>query len=131
VTSVGFDTSADSLVWNPNQNRFSIGSSTDLTYEEIYIDTGGVTGLPTPFLTMYFQQGSFTPGSQLTFGLSVYNPLQGSAREDPDRLRGTTMTVTLDSGETFSSKIKTGEPVSHGPFTGHGLVDAEKAVPLK
>jgi hypothetical protein len=128
VTSVAFDTPADALVWNPNPDRFSIGSSTDLTYEDIDIVTGTAAGAASPLLTMYFAPEIFTPGGQLTFGLSVYNPLEGSAREDPDRLRGTSMTVTLDTGEIFSSKIKTGAAVSRGPFTGYGLVDAEKAV---
>jgi hypothetical protein len=128
VTSVAFDTAADSLVWNPNPDRFSIGASTDLTYEDIYIATGTAAGAPSSLLTMYFAPETFTPGGQLTFGLSVYNPLQGSAREDPDRLHGTSMTVTLDTGETFTSKIKTGETVSHGPFTGYGLVNADEAV---
>jgi hypothetical protein len=128
VTAVGFDTTVPSLVWNPNPNRFSIGSSTALTYEDIYIVTGTLTGAPSPLLTMYFTPGIFTAGGQLTYGLSVYNPLQGSAREDGDRLEGTHMTVTLDDGTTYTSTIKAGVTSVHGPFTGYGLVDADKAV---
>jgi hypothetical protein len=122
------DTTAASLVWNPNPDRFSIGSSSGITYDDVYIATGTASGAPSPLLTLYFVPQTFTPGGQLTFGLSVYNPLQGSAREDPDRLRGTQLTVTLATGETFTAPLKTGPTVSHGAFTGFGLVDAEKAV---
>jgi hypothetical protein len=128
VFSVSFDTTLPGLVWNPDPNRFSIGSSTDLTYEDIYIFTGTIGGAPSPQLTMFFSPGTFTAGGFLTYGLSVYNPLQGSAREDGYRLDGTNLTVTLDNGDTYSATIKRGPTEVHGPFTGFGLVDAEKAV---
>ncbi len=128
VFAVTLDTTAASLVWNPNPDRFSIGSSSGITYDDVYIATGTPSGAPSSLLTMYFVPQTFTPGGELTFGLSVYNPLQGSAREDPDRLRGTQLTVTLATGETFNAPLKTGPTVSHGAFTGFGIVDAEKAV---
>ncbi len=128
VTSVAFDTTVPSLVWNPDPNRFSIGSSSDLTYEDIYIFTGTATGAPAPQLTMYFPAGLFTAGNQLTFGLSVYNPLEGTTEEPGSRLQGTGFTVTFDNGETFTSTIKTSADTSHGAFTGYGLVNADKAV---
>lgn len=128
VISVAFDTTAPSLVWNPASNRFSIGSSTDLTYEDIYILTGTATGAPSASLSMYFTAGLFTAGNQLTFGASVYNPLEGSTEESGSRLQGTLVTVTMDNGDTYSSTIKSTADVSHGAFTGLGLVDADKAV---
>jgi len=128
VVAVAFDTSVPGLVWNPDPNRFSIGSSSDLTYEDIYIVTGTATGAPSSFLTMYFTPGLFTAGNQLTFGLSVYNPLEGSAEENGSRLQGTQVSVTLDNGDTYQSTIKSTADVSHGAFTGYGLVNADKAV---
>jgi hypothetical protein len=128
VFSVAFDTTLPGLVWNPDPNRFSIGSSTDLTYEDIFIATGTSGGAASPLLTMYFSPGTFTAGGLLTYGLSVYNPLEGVAREDGYRLDGTNITVTLDDGETYLATIKRGPTEAHGPFTGFGLVDAEKAV---
>ena len=128
VTSVGFDTTVPSLVWNPAPDRFSIGSSSDLTYEDIYIVSGTPTGAPSPQLTMYFTPGLFTAGNDVTFGLSVYNPLEGTAELDGSRLQGTGFTVTFDNGETFTSTIKTSPATSHGAFTGYGLVNADKAV---
>jgi len=128
VSSVALDTTAPSLVWNPASNRFSIGSSTDLTYEDIYIVTGTATGAPSPSFSMYFTPGLFTAGNQLTFGASVYNPLEGATEESGSRLGGTLVTVTLDNGDTYTSTLKSTADVSHGAFTGFGLVDADKAV---
>jgi len=128
VFSVAFDTTAPSLVWNPASNRFSIGSSTDLTYEDIYIVTGTATGAPSPSFSMYFTPGLFTAGNALTFGASVYNPLEGSTEESGSRLQGSLVTVTLDNGDIYTSTIKSTADVTRGAFTGYGLVDADKAV---
>jgi hypothetical protein len=128
VSSVSFDTTLPGLVFNPNPNRFSIGSSTDLTYEDIYVLTGTISGAPSPELTLFFSPGRFTAGGLLTYGLSVYDPLEGSARDDAYRLDGTNITVTLDNGDTYSAAIKRGPTAAHGPFTGFGLVDAQKSV---
>ena len=74
-----------------------------------------------------FVLGRFSGGGAFTFGMSVFNPLQGSTQEDPDRFRGMTMTVTLDNGATYKGTVYAGEPVQHSSFTGAGLVNAAKA----
>lgn len=123
VTSVTIDTTIDSLVFNPLANRFSIGDSNGVTYADIYLNP-----LTASAYQLDFVPGTFLPGGEFSFGLSVYNPLQGSTEEDPDRLRGATVTVTLDDGVSYSGTIKSGALVAHGVFTGAGLVNADKAV---
>jgi hypothetical protein len=123
VTAVTIDTTVDALIWNPSPDRFSIGSSNGLTYADIFLSP-----LTASAYQLDFVPGTFLPGGEFSFGLSVYNPLEGSTREDPDRLRGATVTVTLDDNSTYAGTIRSGALVAHGAFTGAGLVNAYKAV---
>jgi hypothetical protein len=123
VRSLTIDTTIDALVFNPLANRFSIGSSNGVTYADIVLNPLSPAAYQLDFLP-----GKFRPGGEFSFGLSVYSPIENSTREDPDRLRGATVTVVLDDGAKYSGTIKSGTLTAHGVFTGAGLVNAEKAV---
>ena len=66
-------------------------------------------------------------GGWFKFGMSVFNPLQGSTEEVADRFRGTQVTVTLDDGETYTAPLKVGAPDPWNRYTGYGLVNAARA----
>ena len=121
VASITFDATAASLNFSGNPNRFHIGDTNG-------VQLGDITRTPAGHVwTLAFAPGTFAAGGAFTFGMSVFNPLQGSTQEDPDRFRGMTMTVTMDNGKTYAGTVYAGEPEQHSNFTGAGLVNAAKA----
>jgi hypothetical protein len=64
----------------------------------------------------------------LRYGISVFNPLQGSTQLDPDRLRGATITTTLENGRVFVGTVTADQPLAVNRLTGAGLVNATAAV---
>jgi hypothetical protein len=60
--------------------------------------------------------------------MSVFNPIEGSTQEDPDRFRGTTVTVTLNNGTSASGTVIAFPKKNQNRFTGAGLVNSAKAV---
>ncbi len=121
VASISFDATAASLKFSANPNRFHIGDTNGVQETDITRTPAGHVW------SLAFAPGKFSGGGAFTFGMSVFNPLQGSTQEDPDRFRGMTMTVTLDNGKTFTGTVYAGEPESPNHFTGAGLVNAAKA----
>ena len=121
VASIAFDAAPANLTWSANPNRFNIGDSNGVADGDITRTPNGSTW------TLTFAPGRFGPGGAFTFGMSVFNPLQGSTQEDPDRFRGMTMTVTMDNGRTYTGTVYAGEPESPNRFTGAGLVNAARA----
>lgn len=123
VASITLDTSAIGLTFNPNPNRFSVGSTTGPAITDI---THTVNGDRTRF-TMMFAPGALTNRESFDFGLSVFNPLQGSTQEDPDRFRDMDVSITLDDGSTWTSKVSAMPKLRINNFTGFGLVNADAA----
>jgi hypothetical protein len=122
VASIVFNAAPAGLRWSANPNRFNIGDSNGVADGDITRTPSGSTW------TLGFAPGKFGRGGAFTFGMSVFDPLQGSTQEDPDRFRGMTMTVTMDNGKTYTGTVYAGEPESPNRFTGAGLVDTASAV---
>jgi hypothetical protein len=124
IQSISFNTAGTTgLVWSATPNRFHIGASNGITLGDI-TRTRSVDGKT---FTLTFAPGKFHAGSSFRFGMSVFNSLQGSTQEDPDRLRGTVVNVTLDNGRSFTSNVFAAPPRRHNRFTGAGLVNADLA----
>jgi subtilase family protein len=124
VASIAFDTTTPGLVFSRNPNRFHIGDSNGVALGDI---TRTVSATGSTF-TLTFAPGKFAAGGAFTFGMSVFNPIEGSTEEDPDRFRGTTVTVTLDDGTTMTGTVSAGSSEERNRFTGAGLVNAARAV---
>jgi hypothetical protein len=125
VRSIAFDTSGSTggLVWSANPNRFHIGASDGI----VLADVTPSRSADGKTFTLTFAPGKLQAGSSFRFGMSVFNSPRGSTQEDPDRLRGTVVHVTLDNGEAFSSAVFAAPPRRHSRFTGAGLVNADLA----
>jgi hypothetical protein len=123
VTSVTLDASPIGLRFNPNPDRFSVGSSNGIVIGDM---TWSTSPDATKF-TIAFKPGKFVSGSAFDFGLSIYAPIEGSTQEDPDRFRGMRVTVTLDNAKTFNSTVLALPQLPINNFSGFGLVNAEAA----
>ena len=126
VKSVQFDTTntETALIWSLNPNRFHVGpasgvSRTDMTF---------TVSADQKKFTINFAADSFGRGDSFRFGMSVFNALQGTTQEDPDRFRGTVITVTLDDNRTFTGTVFAAPKQAINNFTGFGLVNADAAV---
>lgn len=126
VKSVAFDTTntETQLVWSANPNRFHVGPARGVSRADM---TFTVTNASKTF-TINFAPGSFRAGDGFRFGMSVFNALQGTTQEDPDRFRGMTLKVTLDDNSTFSGTVFAAPKLPINRFTGFGLVNADAAV---
>ena len=123
VTSVALDLTPTSLIWSSNPNRFSVGEAIGLVASDITV-TRSADG---KVLTLGVSAGNFTPGDSLKFGESVFDPLQGSTQEDPDRLRGMKIRVTFENGTSASGTVFAGVRLPLNRFAGFGLVNADAA----
>jgi hypothetical protein len=123
VKSISFDATDADLTWSANPNRFHVGDSIGIAATDI--SASPVTN-PSIF-TLNFAPGSLAGGDSFRFGMSVFNPAEGTPQLDPDRFRGMVLTTTLDNGATFSSRVIAGVPVRINNTTGFGLVNAELA----
>jgi len=123
VTSITLDTSPVGLIFNPNPNRFTVGATTGPTIGDI---THTVSADRTRFL-MSFAPGSFTNRQSFDFGLSVFAPIEGSTQEDPDRFRGTNVTIVLDDRRSWTAPVFAKPKQAVNRFAGFGVVDADAA----
>jgi Subtilase family len=123
VTSVAIDVSQTGLIFSSNPNRFNIGTTKGLSPADVTTATSS-DGLT---FTLSFTPGKFRAGDVLTFGMSVFAPIQGSTQEDPDRLEGAIVTVTLDNGISSQGMFLVAPKVPVNQFTGAGLVNANLA----
>ncbi len=124
VASVKFDPAGTGLVFSTTLARFHVGDSNGVDPANITV-TPGAGGAD---YTLTFAPGSFAPGASFRFGTSMFNPLQGSTQEDPDRMRGMKITVTMDDGTVYTGTVTAPKPEAINRFTGHGLVNAARAV---
>ena len=123
VSTVVFFTADTGLIFSTNLGRFYLGDSKGVTTADV---TPSVSSDQKTY-TLTFAPGAFAPGESFRFGTSLFNPLQGSTQEDPDRLRGMTVTVTLSDGSTATGTVQAGVRLPVNNFTGAGLVNAAAA----
>ena len=111
------------MQFNPNPLRFHVGLADG-------IDPANITASYSPdvkTVTLNFKPGTFRAGDAFTFGLSVFNPIEGTTQEDADRMENAKVTVTLDNKSTRTGTFRVAEKQRINRFTGAGLVNADKA----
>lgn len=123
VASVTFDLADTPLIWSANLSRFYLGDANGVARSDITVAVSASQKV----MSLAFAAGKFRGGESFHFGTSVFNPLQGSTQEDPDRLRGMKLTATLDDGSQFTSVVQAGDRQAVNRFTGAGLVNAAAA----
>jgi hypothetical protein len=123
VSSVSVNTSTIGLAWNPNPNRFTVGESHGIAPTDI----AHTVSPDASTFTVTFAPNTFRSGDSFRFGESVFSPILGRVNEDPDVLRGATVTVTLSDGSVFTSKVLAAPPRAINPYAGFGLVNADRA----
>lgn len=122
IAAITFDATPASLRWSANPNRFNIGVSNGVA-------DGDITRTPSGSVyTLQFAPGKFGPSGAFSFGMSVFNPIQGTTQMDPDRFRGMTMTVKLENGATYVGTVSAGEREDQNVFTGAGLVNTARSI---
>jgi hypothetical protein len=126
VASVVLDTSGTSggMIFNSLVSRFYLGAAKGVKMSDI---TYAVSA-DQKQATLTFAPGSFAPGEHFHFGTSAFNPIQGSAQQDADRLRGMMVTVNMEDGESFSGVVAAQGTTGINRFTGAGLIDAAAAI---
>jgi hypothetical protein len=124
VKSVSIDVTDPGLFFSANPNRFHIGVTSGVTLADI-TRTRSLNGNT---FTLTFAAGKFPAGSELRFGMSVFNPIQGTTAETPDRFRGAKITTVMEDGRVFTSNVVTGPQLAINRYTGAGLVNAAAAV---
>ena len=103
------------MVFNPNPPRFHVGVTDGI--DPANISASYSADVKT--VTLSFADGSPSSGDSFTFGLSVFAPAD-SPGEDPDRLQGAVITVTLDDGSVFTSTLPVTSKSAVNRFTGAG-----------
>jgi hypothetical protein len=126
VKSVAFGTGDTSggILFSLNPGRFSVGpakgvSESDMTW---------ATSADQRTFTVSFKPGAFGGGDSFQFGMSAFPAVEVTTQVDPDRLRGMTVTVTMEDGTTDTGTVFAGEPEKVNRFTGFGLLNADAAV---
>ncbi len=123
VTSIVLDLANTGLIWSSNRNRFNVGDTNGI----VDADITRTVSADQKIMTLSFAPSVFHGGRFFRFGMSVFNPIQGSTEEDPDRFRGMKITAKLDSGSIYASSVVADPKVPVNRFTGAGLVDAAAA----
>jgi hypothetical protein len=121
VKSVAFDVTNAHLIWAQNRTFFFIGSSNGLTVADV---TPSVSANART-LTLTFAPGKFTAGHSFRFGFLMADATERFTQVAPDRMRGTVITATLESGAIITGQVVAAPKVAINRFTGAGLVNAE------
>jgi hypothetical protein len=124
VASVTFDLSPTDLVWSMNATRFHVGDHEGIQPSDVSM----VLAPGQKVMTLNFTPGAFTGGDSFRFGMSAFNPLQGSTQMDPDRFRGMPVTTKLDNGAISIGIVQADPKQPVNRFAGAGLVNAAAAV---
>jgi hypothetical protein len=111
------------MQFNPSPTRFHVGVANGI--DPSNISASYSADVKTVILS--FKPGTFGSDDSFTFGLSVFNPLEGTTGEDADRLEGAIVTVTLDDNSTATGTFQVAPKLSINRFTGAGLVNADAA----
>jgi hypothetical protein len=123
ITSVEINTYEAGLIFSSLPDRFHVGVAHGIEPN----DVKAAVSADQSTLALTFTPGKFTAGDLLSFGMSVVSPLESSTQEDPDRLEGAMVTVTLDNGRKMSGRWMVAPKIPVNPFSGAGLVNADLA----
>lgn len=124
VKSVAFDVTPTGLIFSANPKRFTLGELNGIAPA----DVNRMLSADRETFTLLFTSGKFKAGDSLTFGQSVFAPIQGSTQELPDRFEGAKVTVTLDDNSVWKGSFHVLPKLPINDYTGYGLVNAERAV---
>ena len=126
VKSIAFgaaDTSGG-IIFSLNPGRFHVGPAKGVSQG----DMTWATSADQQTFTVNFKPGAFGGGDSFQFGMSAFIAVEGTTQVDPDRLRGMTVTVTMEDGTTDTGTVFAGKPEKVNRFTGFGLLNAAAAV---
>jgi hypothetical protein len=124
VSTVTMDLTNLPLTFNTNLARFNVGDVNGFNPANV-----SVTCTPDgKVYTLTFVPGTFGAGQSFRFGTSLFNPIQGSTQEDPDRMRGMIITAKMADGSTYTETVHARPKEMTNRFTGAGLVNAKAAV---
>jgi hypothetical protein len=123
VHSVAFDVTAAGLIWGSNPNSFVIGASNGLVRADITVSVSA----DAKTLTLTFAPGTFPAGRSFRFSQPMGNAIELFTQIDPDRMRGTTIIATLESGAVITGQVSAAPLVAVNRFTGAGLINADAA----
>jgi hypothetical protein len=127
IKSVAINLTNPDMLWsNPASptTGFHVGTAKGLKPTDVTVSRSA----DRTTLTLTFKRGTFGAGDFLAFAnfaFPVQLPVQFEV--DADRVRGGTVTVTLDDGSVKSGRFFTSEAEAPNPFTGAGLVNADAA----
>src|SRR5882672_5093206 len=124
VKSISFDSTDTNLIWSQNPLRFPTADLKGVTPADMTVTTS-----PDQLVfTINFAPGSFGRGDSVQFGMSLFTDSWGTTQITPDLLRNMKMTVTLENGQQFSSRVIAGFKFPINNYSGFGLVNADAAV---
>ena len=124
IQSISFDATETSLLWSLNPLRFHTADLRGIAASDMTVATSADQKL----FTINFAPGSFGRGDAVQFGMSLFTDSWGTTQVLPDQLRNMKLTVTLENGQRFSSKVIAGFKFPINNYSGFGLVNADAAV---
>jgi hypothetical protein len=124
VRSISFDASDTNLLWSANPLRFHTADLKGIAASDMTVSTS-----PDQLVfTINFAPGSFGRGDSVQFGMSLFTNGWGTTQLLPDQLRNMKVTVTLENGQQFTSRVVAGFSFPINNYSGFGLVNADAAV---
>jgi subtilisin family serine protease len=124
VRSIEFDATDTNLLWSLNPARFHTADLKGISASEMTVATSPDQHL----FTINFAPGSFGRGDSVQFGMSLFTDGWGTTQVLPDQLRNMKITVTLENGQRYSSRVVAGFKFPVNNYSGFGLVNADAAV---
>lgn len=124
VKSIAFDSTDTDLIWSLNPLRFHTADLKGIAPTDMTVATSPDQHV----FTINFAPGSFGRGDSVEFGMSLFTDTWGTTQVLPDQLRNMKLTVTLENGQQFSSRVIAGFKFPINNYSGFGLVNADAAV---